>query len=669
MDNGKQLISDPLYLPLSTGPHEIRVLDIVDSTGETLECQLHTVVLDKDLEFSALSYVWGDPTDPSNQATVAVNGRGKRVTKSLELAIRHAGKAWNAHFPARPQASFRLWADALCINQDDAAEKNHQVGLMARIFSRADVVLAWLGPDPNGHIHLALQSLNTVFDAIHRQGREPETGREASDLLRNHTGFYEDPVLKGNGLLVLSRCFAVSVFYALPNWSRVWICQEFALAKRLVMFTPSAGVDFDDIGAGSRVFMLGYEDIMRRNFWDVNHIGPRTAPWSFQFRPHLNRLFMLRRAYRQYSVTPRGFSTMGFRCLASDRRDHIFGIMSLINLDLQVDYTKSFARLQIEFAASVLRCKELVGFSLWSILLQAAPRIARLQGAPSWVPFPSSDGPRATFINPGGSNSEIRHARGEEGNYVDGRALCLQGTRLGIVRDVWDFGSERPEGQDFADWVRGGLRPKLARGRVDVYTLQAIALLFFREHQRSETLHIIAAVYLLIMVAGYDDDDTIHPDSLHLRGVLASLGFDLGRESFMDSFFKIFSVSESSQRDSHVRDYLSEAWRGGTATWKWANDSKNRTFKPCPNTWDFHRPAVMEGGELGGRLVAVAVDTEVGDSICLFRGCPYPIVLRRHAEEEWRMIGPSGIAEIREGRYVDKVELPAGTKVETFRVV
>ena len=38
-----------------------------------------------------------------------------------------------------------LWADAICINQDDKAEKEAQVLLMRRIYTRADIVVADLG--------------------------------------------------------------------------------------------------------------------------------------------------------------------------------------------------------------------------------------------------------------------------------------------------------------------------------------------------------------------------------------------------------------------------------------------------------------------------------------------------------------------------------------------
>ena len=41
----------------------------------------------------------------------------------------------------------RFWIDALCINQNSIAERNHQVGMMGQIYSKASSVLAWLEPE------------------------------------------------------------------------------------------------------------------------------------------------------------------------------------------------------------------------------------------------------------------------------------------------------------------------------------------------------------------------------------------------------------------------------------------------------------------------------------------------------------------------------------------
>ncbi|KAK0706914.1 heterokaryon incompatibility protein-domain-containing protein [Lasiosphaeria miniovina] len=47
----------------------------------------------------------------------------------------------------RPGEERILWIDAICINQDNLGERNHQVQLMSRIYTRASQVCVWLGED------------------------------------------------------------------------------------------------------------------------------------------------------------------------------------------------------------------------------------------------------------------------------------------------------------------------------------------------------------------------------------------------------------------------------------------------------------------------------------------------------------------------------------------
>jgi hypothetical protein len=89
-------------------------------------------------ECEALSYVWGIPTvGPLNMC----NGAWLRITPNLGdalEALRH------------PTERKLLWADAICINQRDPNERNHQIKLMAQIYSTAKRVLVWLGRIPLG---------------------------------------------------------------------------------------------------------------------------------------------------------------------------------------------------------------------------------------------------------------------------------------------------------------------------------------------------------------------------------------------------------------------------------------------------------------------------------------------------------------------------------------
>lgn len=42
---------------------------------------------------------------------------------------------------------YKIWVDAICINQDDVGERNTQVMRIRDIFSQSSVVTIWLGED------------------------------------------------------------------------------------------------------------------------------------------------------------------------------------------------------------------------------------------------------------------------------------------------------------------------------------------------------------------------------------------------------------------------------------------------------------------------------------------------------------------------------------------
>ncbi|KAI0428161.1 HET-domain-containing protein [Xylaria sp. FL1042] len=83
--------------------------------------------------YEALSYVWGDLSDPQH---IFLGGdQPVPVTKSLysalrSLRLRNGGR--------------KLWVDALCINQSDYEEKKVQLALMKRVYQQAEKVIAYL---------------------------------------------------------------------------------------------------------------------------------------------------------------------------------------------------------------------------------------------------------------------------------------------------------------------------------------------------------------------------------------------------------------------------------------------------------------------------------------------------------------------------------------------
>ncbi|KAI4606049.1 hypothetical protein J4E83_010316 [Alternaria metachromatica] len=120
-------ISDKtIYEPIPAGEF-IRVLKLQPGdTDQDIKCSLEIVNIEQSKgSYEAISYVWGDP---NNTVNVQCNGQRVPITVSLADALRTFRHA------SEPRV---LWADALCINQEDKSEKGHQVKRMGEVYANA----------------------------------------------------------------------------------------------------------------------------------------------------------------------------------------------------------------------------------------------------------------------------------------------------------------------------------------------------------------------------------------------------------------------------------------------------------------------------------------------------------------------------------------------------
>jgi nucleoside-diphosphate-sugar epimerase len=160
------------YHPLQpvNGVDQIRLLTILPDaqlalSGSTSPMRIklyHTSLKREMRSFTALSYSWGNATD---LVTIWCNDQPLKITRSLYNFLRAAR---NRKSSSSSESTY-IWADAICINQQDNAEKNYQVPLMRNIYRRARQVLVWLG-DAGRDSELALPILPLLANAAEKQG-------------------------------------------------------------------------------------------------------------------------------------------------------------------------------------------------------------------------------------------------------------------------------------------------------------------------------------------------------------------------------------------------------------------------------------------------------------------------------------------------------------------
>ncbi|KUJ16504.1 HET-domain-containing protein [Mollisia scopiformis] len=145
-----------------------------------LACSLIDVSLkdcDNDIleHYVALSYVWGDATQ---KGSISIDGKFLEITASLELGLRYI----------RDKARvLRIWADGVCIDQNDVKDRNTQVTVMASIYSAARHTIIFLGPGIAKHESLLARMVDS--DSTDEVDYDTESFKEVADDVLAHAWF------------------------------------------------------------------------------------------------------------------------------------------------------------------------------------------------------------------------------------------------------------------------------------------------------------------------------------------------------------------------------------------------------------------------------------------------------------------------------------------------
>jgi len=301
---------------------EIRLLILFPDKDTTAEIRCHLIHVEsyKDRAYAALSYVWGDYGDKAPQ--ILLEGVPFQVTPNLHAALKHF----------RHESRRRvLWVDALCINQKDEAEKNHQVSQMQSIFKNANSILMWTGNEAKGS-NFAMEWLLEVEQSV-----DTKTIVEAfrSKILQNHWAVIRD-------------------FLQREYWKRVWILQEAIVSYNSLICCGEYGVTWLTM---SQLILNGL---------GLLETSMLTSSWVRGPIPAVNLSNTFRDLYFHAEFSNKYFEKIpipflegliaGRTCRATDPHDHVFAIMGFIdNSPVQVDYGKPVFKLYHEVSCNIIR--------------------------------------------------------------------------------------------------------------------------------------------------------------------------------------------------------------------------------------------------------------------------------------------------------------------------
>lgn len=283
------------YSALNLAEQEIRlvILQPYDETDERIKCTTVNAKISDKPKFQALSYAWGDS---QNADLILLNGQEFRVGLSLWWALIYLRDADKAQM---------FWIDAICIDQNNVFERNHQVTLMSHIYSEAETVIVWLGT--RRRMHLNFRPKPRVWIA-------------------------EENI--------------VSDFAKKDYWNRLWVVQEVLLARKIILRLDVQWVEWE-------AFLAYFESWKSRNsksslIWS-GHFAASIEGFQDTERSSMSRLIAL----KQKKETTIRAESLHLALLADtfgetkcfDKRDRVFGLLGLTGPCCQtaivVDYEMS----------------------------------------------------------------------------------------------------------------------------------------------------------------------------------------------------------------------------------------------------------------------------------------------------------------------------------------
>jgi hypothetical protein len=343
--------------------NQIRLLVLEPGNEDSeLRCEIICGALnDYYLPYEALSYAWGDQSDV---AEALCNGLSMRITKSLHDAL----------MAIRLKSATRtIWVDALCINQLDILERNHQVQLMSHIYSGATRVIVWLG-DEDPDTGSALEMISHCANAF-ELSNDPS---KRLDVDSNHNHL-------PHGISSLSdpRWKALGNFLLRPWFKRAWVVQEVALANEVIFHCGTITISWEQVlKAMMGIFSMDLGDLVTNENESIIclHFYQRAYALSRSYLGNKSDILRL-----EVLLLAEGAR------LASDDRDKVFAFLGLANdvqssnipsgMSIHADYGKGVSEVYVEITRKVIEHYQ----SLTILAAAGLPVEPGSHKVPSWV--------------------------------------------------------------------------------------------------------------------------------------------------------------------------------------------------------------------------------------------------------------------------------------------
>ena len=396
-------------------PRSIRLLEITSHRLGSAKFigKLHNTDLDQTdhLPYFALSYTWQLPDISDHAVTRPVAPAIILDYQSLEIGSNLYDfleqKLALPDEPDEPDSPYLMWIDAICINQDDMAERSSQVAFMRRIYQLADYVVVWLGRH-DVHSRRAM----SLIESLAAYARNDDSYLEIDIDGFNPRPLTEAKYMMNGTLQSLSVADwkQIHLFCSRTWFRRLWTVQELVVADAAVILCGDTWLSWDDMAifietaskhgwAATLIHTKFAENSTRDSAFGGDIIMAMGALSSVKFKPNpdpegigslLEHLF----GYKDYdSFVAAKFAwtlQLGRFRKASDHKDMVFGPLGMASENLSfiswhplsLDYTRSVESIFTQATQYILG--NLGNLSFLSCVGSSTDRT--YDRLPSWVP-------------------------------------------------------------------------------------------------------------------------------------------------------------------------------------------------------------------------------------------------------------------------------------------
>lgn len=399
----------PSFVYPSLQPGHIRLIRVQQqSTWPYISCDMKIVKLEESPQFTALSYTWGGQI-PNRM--LFIGDAWLRVTPNLYAFLL---QVQNFGDEAKEKGVEWIWADSLCINQQDDADKSVQIGMMRKIYEAAQRVVVWLGEATYARECFLKQLEAMAEDRISGEHQQSIALRKPQEQKPSDFQIPQE-------------------FLTHPYWRRVWILQE-------ITSNPKHGVSL----------WYGHVRCCLSSLLSLTLAASpeKSASSRVKYDQHpFEVLQLLREARQQSTITILDMLQMKGRWESSDPKDKLLALVQLSadGLDYIPDYSLNVHQLYADFAKHLIE-----RYGHLDILEHVHPQLHvwKNEGLSWWAPDWTFDGNDVPTFRPfkswgllpfrtGSLNGRLRlppnwgAQRADYGNHI----LHVDAIILGIYHD------------------------------------------------------------------------------------------------------------------------------------------------------------------------------------------------------------------------------------------